>query len=462
MNPKVAVSVVYVAGMFMNILDTTIINVAVPAMAEDFGTTPAAVAAVAVSYLVSLAVFIPVSGWLGDRFGNKRVFLLALTLFTVASALCGTAGSLGALVGFRVLQGAGGGLLMPVGMAMLMRTFPPAERVRASRILVVPTAVAPALGPVVGGFLVTSLSWHWVFLLNIPVGVAAIVFGLIHLRADQESTVGPFDLPGFVLAAVGLGAAMYALSEGARLGWTSLTVLGTGATGLVALMGLWFVERHSKAPMLDLGIFGERLFRSSSLVIAFAVGGFLGAVYLVSVQLQQGDGRSALESGYATFTTAIGVMIASQVASRLYPVVGPRRMLLAAVLTVSALLLGLALLPPGVDLWVVQLVMFAVGLAMGHVFIPTQAAAFAAVSPAATANASTLYNSQRQIGSALGVAVVSSVLAAVGTPVPGTGAEPDFSAYHWGFVAAALFVLVGAVAAWRIVDSDAAATMVRS
>src|SRR6202453_2605445 len=159
-NPKVAVSVVYVAAMFISIMDVSIVNVALPSIGRDFRVAPTAVDGISIAFLVSLAVFIPASGWLGDRFGGKRVLLTAIVVFTAASALCGLASSLGELVAFRILQGAGGGMLAPVGMAMLFRVFPPAERIRAAAILTVPTTLAPALGPVLGGLLVTEATWR--------------------------------------------------------------------------------------------------------------------------------------------------------------------------------------------------------------------------------------------------------------------------------------------------------------
>src|SRR5271166_1571613 len=173
--------------MFMSIMDVTIVNVALPTIGRDFAVSPTAIDSISIAFLVSLAVFIPASGWLGDRFGGKRVMLAAIVVFTLASALCGIATSLGELVAFRVLQGAGGGMLAPVGMAMLYRVFPPEERVRAAAILTVPTTLAPALGPVIGGLLTTDLSWRWVFYVNLPIGAAAFIFGALFLRSIPQA-----------------------------------------------------------------------------------------------------------------------------------------------------------------------------------------------------------------------------------------------------------------------------------
>src|ERR1700685_1137665 len=208
-NQKVAVAVVFVSAMFMNIMDITIVNVALPTIGRDFNIAPTAVDGVVIAYLVSLAVFIPASGWLGDRFGGKRVLMVAIVVFTLASVLCGLAQNMTELVVFRVLQGAGGGMMAPVGMAMLYRVFPPAERMRASSILTVPTTVAPALGPVLGGFLVTDLSWRWVFFVNVPWGLAAVTFGALCLERSAPQKSGRFDVPGFLLGGIGLGLLMY-------------------------------------------------------------------------------------------------------------------------------------------------------------------------------------------------------------------------------------------------------------
>src|SRR2546429_8193766 len=225
LNPKVSVSIVFVAAMFMSIMDGTIVNVALPSIGRQLGIPSVLLDAVVVAYLVSLAVVMPASGWLGDRWGTKRIFLLALTLFTVSSALCGLASSYAMLILFRVLQGAAGGALTPVGTAMLYRTFPPSQRVQVSRVLIFATILAPAIGPVLGGLLVTQLSWRWVFYVNVPIGIVACLFGLIFLNDHKEATPGRFDLAGFLLGGIGLALVMYALSEGPSSGWTSVNIL---------------------------------------------------------------------------------------------------------------------------------------------------------------------------------------------------------------------------------------------
>src|SRR3989475_5892400 len=242
LDPKVSVSVVVVVAMFMTIMDSTIVNVALPSLARQLSVPSTAIDAVVVAYLVSLAVVMPASGWLGDRWGTKRIFLLALTLFTVSSALCGLASSYAMLIVFRVLQGAAGGALTPVGTAMLYRTFPPSQRVQVSRVLIIPTVLAPALGPVLGGLLVTQLSWRYVFYVNVPIGIAACLFGLIFLYEHKEATPGRFDLAGFLLGGIGLALVMYALSEGPSSGWISANILGSVLTGALLLVAFVVIE----------------------------------------------------------------------------------------------------------------------------------------------------------------------------------------------------------------------------
>jgi EmrB/QacA subfamily drug resistance transporter len=462
-NQKVAVSVVYVAALFMTIMDTTIVNVALPTLGRQFGVTPAGVDTVAIGFLVSLAVFIPASGWLGDRLGAKRVLLGAIVIFTVASALCGLADSLGELVVFRVLQGVGGGLMTPVGMAMLFRTFPPAERVRASSILTVPTAFAPALGPVVGGLLVSDLSWRWVFYVNLPIGVLAVVFGVLYLDEQRGARAESFDVPGFVLSGVGFGALMYGVSEGPLHGWTDRVVLGTVTVGAVLLATMVVVELRRAHPILDLRLLADRLFRSASLVTLLSAVAFLGTLYVLALFYQDGLGLSPLGSGLSTFPEAIGVMVSVQFCTkRLYPLLGPRRLIALGLVVVAVAMALMSVVGVGTDLWWTRLLVFTMGAGMGWVFVPSQAVAFATIAPSSTGDASTLYNAERQLGSALGVAVLSTVIATVGPFHLVDGRRvADLTAYHAAFLTAAALSLAAAVCALTIRDADAANTMIR-
>ena len=463
-NQKVAVSVVFVMALFMNIMDVTIVNVALPQLGRDLGVATTAVSAVSIGYLVSLAVVIPASGWMGDRFGSKRVLLTAIVIFTVASALCGIAQNLGQLVGFRVLQGIGGGMLTPVGMAMLFRTFPPAERVRASSILIVPTAFAPAIGPVLGGILVDSLSWRWVFYVNLPIGLIALLFGLLFVREQEAKHPGRFDVRGFVLSGIGFAGLMYGVSEGPQRGWSDPSVVVALVLGAALIATLIATQLRTAEPLLlRLSLFTDRLFRSTNVVVFLATAGFLGTLYLVALFFQDGLGLSALNSGLSTFPEAVGVMLGAQSATRLlYPRLGPRRIMVAGLIGVAVTIGLMSRIETAADMPWMRALMFLLGLAMAHVFAPAQAAAFARVSNEDTGRASTLFNANRQLGGAVGVAVLTSAIAAVGVVSRvGGRAVPNVAAYHAGFLVAAALALVAAFAALTIKDEDAESTRVR-
>jgi EmrB/QacA subfamily drug resistance transporter len=453
LSPKLVVGAVYVASMFLNIMDATVVNVALPTLSRYFAVPVASVSGVVTAYLVTLAVAMPVSGWLGDRFGARRVLLGAIGLFTAASALCGVATSLPELVAFRAVQGAGGGLLIPVGMAMMFRTYPPAERIRANRLLIVPTLLAPALGPVIGGVLVDGLSWRWIFYINLPVGVAALVFGALFLPHGSEHPPGPFDLPGFLLAGTGFPLFMFALSTGATSGWGAAPVLATGVAGLVLLALFVLVELRAAAPMLRLRIYANRLFRATNLQLTFAGAGFVGTLFLVPLLLQNGLGFSAVHSGLSTFPEAIGGMIGVQVTTRLYKRVGPRRLMIAGMCGTVVTIGGMAFAGPGNAAWLIPVLMFLTGGSFGFAMAPSQAAALATVSPAETSHASTLLNTLRQAGGAAGVALLGTVLGATGA------SSADLAGYRLAFLAAAGLMVIGAGFSSLVSDVDAAPTM---
>ncbi len=456
---KYVVATVYVTAMFIDILDATIVNVAIPDFGREFNTQKAEW--VALGYTVSLAVWVPASGWLGDRFGTKRVFLFALAAFTSGSLLCATAGSIGQLVTYRIIQGVGGGMLTPVGIAMLFRAFPPAERARAAVFIMVPTMAAPALGPVLGGLLVTHASWHWIFLINLPVGVAGFLFGLRYLREHREPTAGGFDLPGFVLSGAALALVVFALSDGPSAGWASTTVLTTGALGLLCAAAMVVVELSRRHPMLELRLLGDRMFRQCNIVGIVTMGAFFGVTFVMPLYLQLLRGFTPQMSGLTTFPQALGVLTSSAIAGRLYQRVGPRRLMVVG-LAASGVTIALFLrLDLHTSLWLIRSMMYLRGLCIGFAFVPMQAATYATIRPQDNGRASSLFSTQRQVGISIGIAVLSSILVA---HMPLNRRPTDVAralhGFHLAFLAAVVFAAVAAVAAMFIRDEDAAATRV--
>jgi EmrB/QacA subfamily drug resistance transporter len=455
---KWMVAAIFVCAQFMDIMDTTIVNVALPGLARDFHASTSDIEWVVLGYLVALAASIPASGWLGDRFGTKRIFLFALAMFTVASALCGQSQNLTELVLFRVLQGVGGGMLVPVGTAMLFRAFPPIERARVSTILLVPTILAPAIGPILGGWLVTYHSWRWIFYVNLPIGVIAFVMGVIYLHEYRDPHAGAFDRRGFVLSAVALSTLLYALSQGPEKGWLSGSVVITAVTGTIMLIALIKVELSSPEPMLALRLYRDKMFRLGNNIMGLMYGTFASVLFILPLYLQRLRGLSAFDSGLTTFPQAVGVMTMGQLVGRIYHRVGPRRLVTCGLAGLFASTLPLAFVGLHTDLWTIRTILFVRGCCTAFVAVPLQASLYANISPADTGRASALFSAQRQVCAGLGVAALATVLLewSGGASVNGTGSMGGF---HAAFAGASLLLAGAFVVALRIRDADAASTM---
>jgi EmrB/QacA subfamily drug resistance transporter len=440
--------------------------VAIPTLAEEFDATTTQVQWVVTGYLLSLAVFIPVSGWLGDRFGTKRIFMLALFIFTSASFMCGMAQSIEQLIAARVLQGAGGGMLTPVGTAMLFRAFPPYERAKAAAILMIPMVVAPASGPVIGGYLVEYWDWRWIFFINIPVGVTGLIFAGLFLREEKQPNPGRLDLPGLVLASIGLASLMYGLAEAGERGLDDTRVLGFGALGLAILGVFTLVELRTAEPMIDMRLFRNRLFATANSIQLVAFAGLMGGLFLLPLMLQSPAtmGLSPFESGLTTFPQAIGVVTMVQVSSRLYPKIGPRRLLVFGLLGVTATTLAFVFVDVGTNLWWIRGVMFARGCFFSFILICLQTATFATIVPQMMGRASAISSAGRQVGSSFGVALLATVLTSRLTAndtslAPGADTAATFDAFHEAFVVAAFLTLIGAGMSLLVRDKDAAVSM---
>lgn len=463
---KTKVAIIYMSSLFMEIMDTTVVNVALPTLADDFEVGTDGIEWVVLGYLLSLAVWIPASGWLGDRIGTKKVFLFAIAMFTGASVLCGFSGSLNQLVAFRILQGVGGGMLTPVGAAMLYRAFPLEERAKAATAVLGVAVVAPAIGPVLGGVIVDTISWRWIFFVNGPIGLASFVLAWRFLREHTEPDTGPFDIAGFLLSGGGLTMVLYSLSRGPSRGWTDPIILGFGVTGVMLFAILVIVELRVEHPMLRLRLFSERMFRRTNIASLAMYGGFVSLLFLFPLYLQRLRGFSALDSGLTQIPQAIGVILASQVVGkRLYPRIGPRRLMVGGLLGGALVGVGFANLGLHTSLWTIRGLMFARGISMSFIFISLQTAVYARISKAETGRASSIFSTQRQMSSALGVAIAATVLTTGIKNSVHPGMAPDaiqsaqLGAYRNGFMATALMFLVAAAASLWINDADAAETM---
>lgn len=458
---KVAVTIVFIAGLFIQILDSTIVTVALPTLAEEFDVPVTDVEWIVIGFGLALAAGIPAAGWLADRFGSKRMFLGALMVFTTASALCGASTSLEQLIAFRILQGLGAGLIMPVGTAMLFRAYPLRERATAANAVLSVVVVAPAIGPVLGGLIVETISWRWIFYVNLPIGVFAFILGLLWLEEHTEPLVGAFDKVGFVLASGGLALVLYALSIAPDDGWTAPVTLVTSGLGLAAFVALVVVELRLAEPILKLRLLSDRLFRTLNLVSVFLYAGFVSQIFMLTLYLQRLRGFSALEAGLTQMPQAVGIFLLSNLGGqRLYHAHGPRRLMFAGTLGAAATTLAFGFVTIDTPVVIIGGLMFLRGVAVGTAFLTQQTATYARISLPDMAKATSLFNSQRQAANAVGVAVAATALAATAPAIglgPESGAE-GLDAFRAAFLATGLMMVPGIAISLLIRDEDAAGT----
>ncbi|HEY2052923.1 MAG TPA: DHA2 family efflux MFS transporter permease subunit [Solirubrobacterales bacterium] len=446
-SPERAVAVAYVSALLMTAIDMQIVNVALPTLSRDFDAPLSDVQWTVIAYVLTLAVVIPASGWIGDRLGTKRTFLFALALFTVASALCGAAQSLPQLIVARALQGVGGGLLTPTGTAMLYRAYGPERRARLSRTIILPILIGPGVAPILGGVLTQTLSWRWVFFINLPVGIAMLVFAYLFVPEHRPSPEGRLDLQGLLLSGLGLSALLYAISQGSVVGWSSPEILASGIAGIALLWWFAYGALHRPDPILRLRLLRDPLLRSTNIVFALTVAVFLGSLYLTPIFLQEVMHQSPIGSGTTTFLEAIGVAVGAQTLGRLYPRFGPRVVCTIGGIGLTAYLALFLLVDASTSLWLVRALMFFGGFANAAIFVSIQTSMFTHISSADTGHASAIYNTQRQSWIAINIALLTTILA---------GAGGTLAAFHDAYLAAAILAALGTVLAWTLIDTSLA------
>jgi EmrB/QacA subfamily drug resistance transporter len=408
-------STVVVLGSIMSILDTTIVAVALATLARDFHVSVTTIQWVATAYLLALALVTPVSGWAVDRYGAKRVWMLSTLLFILGSSLCGLAWSADSLIAFRVLQGVGGGMLLPVGQSMLARAAGPQRMGRVMSIIGVPMVMGPVLGPVLGGLIVSNYSWRWIFYINVPIGIVTLILSSRWLprfdTADRPATPTPFDRLGFCLLGPGLAALLYALSEVGTTGsFTSPAVLVSFVLGLGLTAGFVLHALHVRNPLLELNPFKHRNFAIANVCI-FVIGATLfGSMFLLPIYYQVARGQEAWQAGLLMAPQGLGAACIMRWAGSVTDRLGPRRVVPFGILLMAAATVPFCFVTTSTNEGWLALTLFARGLGLGLSMMPVTAAAYFDLSHAEIPKASTVMNIVRLVGGSVATAAFAVVL----------------------------------------------------
>ena len=402
---------VVILGAVMSILDTTVVNVAIDHLAVAFHSSLTTIQWVITGYTLALAAVIPVTGWAADRFGTKRIYLWSLVLFTLGSVLSGLAWSDGSLIAFRVLQGIGGGMIMPAVMTIMTKKAGPHRMGRVMGVLGVPMLLAPILGPIVGGWLVDSASWRWIFFINLPIGIVALILALIVLEPDQPQPAHRLDWLGMLLLSPGLAVFIFGLAESSTYGIGSLRSWGPALAGTL-LIAAWFIHTwRTSNPLIDLRTFAHtRAGAAAGTFLLFATAVF-GSMLLVPLYFQAVRGASALQAGLLMAPGGLGAMLLMPLAGRLTDRHGPTWLPAAGLPLVAIGFIPYVLVGPHTSYVLLCSANFVQGLGMGLAMMPNMTAAMQAVPPAAIARTSTAMNIIRQAGASIGTAVLSVILA---------------------------------------------------
>ena len=407
-----AVAAVVVLGAIMSILDVTVVNVAINHLTQDFDTTLVTIQWVVTGYTLALATVIPVTGWAADRFGTKRLYLTSLVLFVGGSALSGAAWSADSLIAFRVLQGLGGGMLMPLGMTILTRAAGPGRVGRVMSIIGVPMLLGPILGPILGGWLVDEVSWRWIFFINIPIGAIALVLTARVLPRDQPAPQHGFDALGLALLSPGLALFIYGLAESSSAGgFGSSDVLVPAGAGVLLLAAFVWHARRAAEPLIDLGLFANRTFAASSATLLLFTIAVFGTLFLLPLYLQTVRGESAMTAGLLLAPQGVGAMLVMPIAGQLTDRTGVGRIVLVGLVLITGATLALTSIAADTSYWALGAILFVMGMGMGATMMPIMSGAMQTLRRAAVARASTTINILQQVGASIGTAVLAVTLA---------------------------------------------------
>jgi EmrB/QacA subfamily drug resistance transporter len=451
------ISGVVILGMIMSILDTTIVNVALDTLSKDLHAPISQVQWVVTGYLLSLAAVIPVSGWAARKFGAKQVYLASLVLFTAGSAACGLSNSLGELVVFRVLQGAGGGMIMPVAQLIMAQVAGPQRMGRVMGIVSMPAMLAPILGPVVGGLILENLHWSWIFFVNVPVGFIAFILGWRMLPRTDSGVAGRLDWLGLALMPTGAAAVVYGLSElGSGAAFGSAEVLVPVVLGIALIVAFVMHALRIDRPLLDVRLYANRVFVGASLT-TFGVGAALfGAMILVPLYYQQVRGLSVIDTGLLNGPQGIGALVAMPIAGRLTERYGGGPIALIGVTLLAISTVPFAFITAHTSIVLISAILVVRGVSIGMSFMPAMTAAFSSMRPDQLSDATPQINVLMRIGGAIGTTILAVVLQrSITGPTPADLAHAFNSAYWWA-LGIAILSLIPCLVLWRAENPRAA------
>ncbi len=436
-----------VLGVIMSILDVTVVNVALNTLSKDFDSPLTTVQWVATGYTLALATVIPLTGWAADRFGTKRLYMTSIGLFLGGSVLSACAWSAESLIAFRVIQGLGGGMLMPAGMTILTRAAGPQRVGRIMGVIGIPMLMGPVLGPIIGGFLVDNASWRWIFLINVPIGAAALIMAFRVLPRDVPQPAHRLDWLGMLLLSPGLAAVIYGLAESNSAGgFDHPQVYGPMIAGAAAVAAFFaHAVRNPETALIDTRLFRNRTYSASLVTQGMSAIALFGGMLLMPLYLQAVRGESAMATGLLLAPQGLGAMITMPIAGKLTDKTGTGRIVPFGLVLVGLAFAGLTQLSATESYWLVGANLFVLGLGMGATMMPTFSGAIQTLRRSAIARATTTLNINQQVAASIGTSVLSVILA--GKLSDGRGAAAGADAFGSTFMIAFGLVVVAFVVA---------------
>jgi EmrB/QacA subfamily drug resistance transporter len=442
-------------ALFMIMLDNTVVNVALPSIQRSLRANVSELEWVVSAYALTFAVFLLTGGKLADLFGRRKIFLLGLSVFALSSLACALAPSAGALIGARTAQGVGAALMMPATLAILSAAFPPHQRGLAFGIWAGSSAVALALGPLVGGLLTEHVNWNWIFYINVPVGVIAVVAGRIIIRESRDTShVQSLDLPGLLSSGVALFALTFGLIEANHYGWTSPVILGLFGLAIAGFATFVVIEHRQRAPMLDLSFFRSRTFTGGTIVAFLVTLAMFGIFFFMSLFVQRILGYSPVQAGATFLPMTVLIIFVAPISGKLSDRVGSRWLMAGGLTLVATSLLIYSTLDESSTFWNLLPGLLLGGLGMASVMTPMSAAVMGSVPVAKAGVASGVLNTSRQIGGALGIALMGAILISRQSSSLSAGASPPeafVDGFQTALLVAASIAFAGALTAALLV-----------